>query len=87
MRFGSPGGALWCVQFFFHTMGESQRGRLGFSPWTLHMAWIIIFGTVWGFAPKEWRGASAGVRATVWAGVGLLVLATIIIGYGNRLAV
>ena len=26
-----------------------------------------------------------GVRATVWAGVGLLVLATMIIGYGNSL--
>ena len=28
-------------------------GRLGFSPWTLHMASIIIFGTVWGVALKE----------------------------------
>jgi L-rhamnose-H+ transport protein len=67
-------------------MGESQMGRFGFSSWTLHMASIIIFGTLWGFALREWRDAAPAVRRTVWSGVGLLVLATIVIGYGNRLA-
>ena len=80
------GGTLWYFQFFFYTMGESQMGRFGFSSWTLHMASIIIFGTLWGFALKEWRDAAGRIRATVWAGVGLLVLATIIIGYGNSLS-
>jgi L-rhamnose-H+ transport protein len=80
------GGTLWYFQFFFYTMGESQMGRLGFSSWTLHMASIIIFGTLWGFAFREWKDSGRGVRLTVWAGVGLLILATIIIGYGNSLA-
>ncbi|MGC6398971.1 L-rhamnose/proton symporter RhaT [Sphingomonas sp. FW199] len=78
-------GTAWYFQFFFYTMGESQMGEYGFSSWTLHMASIIIFGTLWGFALKEWRGAASKVRATVWAGVGLLVFATVIIGYGNSL--
>ncbi|WP_347302812.1 L-rhamnose/proton symporter RhaT [Croceibacterium sp. TMG7-5b_MA50] len=80
------GGTLWYFQFFFYTMGESQMGALGFSSWTLHMASIIIFGTLWGFAFREWKDAAPGVRALVWTGVGLLVLATVIIGYGNSLA-
>ena len=80
------GGTLWYFQFFFYTMGESQMGRFGFSSWTLHMASIIIFGTLWGFAFREWRGAPSRLRAMVWSGVGLLVLATGIIGYGNMLA-
>jgi L-rhamnose-H+ transport protein len=80
-------GTAWYFQFFFYTMGESQMGRLGFSSWTLHMASIIIFGTIWGFALREWKAARPGVRALVWAGVGLLVLATIVIGYGNSLGV
>ncbi|MEH3122154.1 MAG: L-rhamnose/proton symporter RhaT [Sphingomonas phyllosphaerae] len=80
------GGTLWYFQFFFYTMGESQMGRLGFSSWTLHMASIIIFGTLWGFAFREWRGTPRAVRATVWAGIALLVGATIVIGYGNSLA-
>ena len=77
---------MWYFQFFFYTMGESQMGRFGFSSWTLHMASIIIFGTLWGFAFKEWKDAAPRVRAAVWCGIGLLVLATVIIGYGNRLA-
>ncbi|WCM26214.1 L-rhamnose/proton symporter RhaT [Sphingomonas sp. QA11] len=79
-------GTAWYFQFFFYTMGESQMGRFGFSSWTLHMASIIIFGTLWGFAFREWKDAAPRVRATVWAGVGLLVLATIVIGYGNGIA-
>jgi L-rhamnose-H+ transport protein len=78
-------GAAWYFQFFFYTMGESQMGQFGFSSWTLHMASIIIFGTLWGFAFHEWRGAASRVRGTVWAGVGLLVFATVVIGYGNML--
>jgi L-rhamnose-H+ transport protein len=78
------GGAAWYFQFFFYTMGESQMGRFGFSSWTLHMASIIIFGTLWGFAFHEWKDAPPAIRRLVWAGVGLLVFATVIIGYGNK---
>jgi L-rhamnose-H+ transport protein len=80
-------GTAWYFQFFFYTMGESQMGQFGFSSWTLHMASIIIFGTLWGFAFHEWKDAAPRVRAMVWSGVGLLVFATVIIGYGNMLAV
>ena len=80
------GGTLWYFQFFFYSMGENQMGRFGFSSWTLHMASIIIFGTLWGFALNEWREADPAVRRTVWLGITLLVLATGIIGYGNMLA-
>ena len=79
-------GTAWYFQFFFYTMGESQMGRFGFSSWTLHMASIIIFGTLWGFAFREWKDAAPRLRLMVWSGVGLLVLATIVIGYGNSLA-
>jgi L-rhamnose-H+ transport protein len=78
-------GTMWYFQFFFYTMGESQMGRFGFSSWTLHMASIIIFGTLWGFAFNEWKAAAPRVRAMVWGGIGLLVLATVVIGYGNSL--
>jgi L-rhamnose-H+ transport protein len=80
------GGTLWYGQFFFYTMGESQMGKYGFSSWTLHMASIILFSTLWGFALKEWLGASVRTRTLVWSGIGLLVGATVIIGGGNMLA-
>lgn len=79
------GGTLWYFQFFFYTMGESQMGRYGFSSWTLHMASIILFSTLWGFALKEWSGAGARTLALVLSGIGLLVGATVVIGFGNML--
>lgn len=80
------GGVLWYLQFFFYTMGESQMGRYGFSSWTLHMASIILFSTLWGFALKEWLGVRNRTRLLVWIGIGVLVASTIIIGIGNFLS-
>ncbi len=79
------GGTLWYFQFFFYTMGESQMGRYGFSSWTLHMASIILFSSLWGFTLGEWKGASSRTRTMVWLGIGLLVGSTVIIGAGNML--
>jgi len=79
-------GTAWYFQFFFYTMGESQMGAYAFSSWTLHMASIIIFGTIWGFAFKEWAQSRRCTKAFVWLGVSALVLATIVIGAGNYLS-
>src|SRR5437667_11456781 len=54
--FSALAGTTWYFQFFFYTMGETQMGRFKFSSWTLHMASIIIFSTLWGIALKEWKG-------------------------------
>jgi L-rhamnose-H+ transport protein len=80
------GGTLWYFQFFFYTMGESQMGRFGFSSWTLHMASIILFSTLWGFALKEWAPAGQRTRALVWLGIAVLMASTVVIGLGNSLA-
>jgi len=80
------GGTLWYFQFFFYTMGESQMGRFGFSSWTLHMASIILFSTLWGFALKEWKGTANRTQFLVWLGIGTLIISTVIIGIGNMLA-
>jgi L-rhamnose-H+ transport protein len=78
-------GTAWYFQFFFYTMGESQMGAYAFSSWTLHMASIIIFGTLWGFAFKEWEQSRRSTKGLVWMGVAALVIATVVIGTGNYL--
>jgi L-rhamnose-H+ transport protein len=79
------GGTLWYFQFFFYTMGESQMGPYGFSSWTLHMASIIIFSSLWGFALREWKGAGRSTLVLVFTGLALLVGSTVIIGIGNAM--
>jgi L-rhamnose-H+ transport protein len=83
--FAALAGTIWYFQFFFYTMGETQMGKYKFSSWTLHMASIIIFSSLWGIALHEWRGASR--RTKTWLAVSLLTLvgSTIVVGYGNYL--
>jgi L-rhamnose-H+ transport protein len=78
-------GTTWYFQFFFYTMGESQMGRYRFSSWTLHMASIIIFGTLWGIGFKEWKGAGTRAGALLSLALFLLIASTVIVGYGNYL--
>jgi L-rhamnose-H+ transport protein len=78
-------GTTWYFQFFFYTMGETQMGRFKFSSWTLHMASIIIFSTLWGLGLKEWKGAGAPAMRLLSLALALLVGSTVIVGYGNYL--
>jgi L-rhamnose-H+ transport protein len=85
--FSALAGATWYMQFFFYTMGETQMGRYRFSSWTLHMASIMIFSTLWGVALKEWRGVSMRTKTLVFLTLLTLVGSTLIVGYGNYLGI
>lgn len=78
-------GVTWYLQFFFYSMGQMRMGKYEFSSWTLHMASIILFSSLWGIALKEWKGSGLGTRRKLAMGLALLVLSTIIVGYGNYL--
>ena len=78
-------GTTWYFQFFFYTMGETQMGKYGFSSWTLHMASIIIFSSLWGIGLKEWKGAGVPAIRLLTLALFLLVGSTMIVGYGNYL--
>jgi L-rhamnose-H+ transport protein len=78
-------GTIWYLQFFFYTMGETQMGKFSFASWTLHMASIIIFSTMWGWIFHEWKGSSKKTHALIAFGIGTLILSTIIIGIGTWL--
>jgi L-rhamnose-H+ transport protein len=79
-------GVIWYFQFFFYSMGQTKMGKYDFSSWTLHMASIIIFATLWGIALKEWKDTKYRTRLCVTCGLLLLVFSTVIVGYGNYLA-
>jgi L-rhamnose-H+ transport protein len=79
-------GTLWYMQFFFYGMGTTKMGRYDFSSWTLHMATIIIFGTLVGVGLSEWKGVSRRTYRLMQLGLVVLVSSTVVIGYGNYLA-
>jgi len=83
--FSALAGTTWYFQFFFYTMGATQMGKYDFASWTLHMASIIIFSTMWGWILHEWKGASVKAHTLIAIGIATLVLSTIIIGCGAHL--
>ena len=83
--FSALAGTTWYFQFFFYTMGETQMGRYKFSSWTLHMASIMIFSTLWGIALKEWKGTGLRTKCLVGLSLFVLIASTVIVGYGNYL--
>jgi len=81
--FSALAGTTWYFQFFFYTMGETQMGKYGFASWTLHMASIIIFSTMWGWIFHEWKGSSSKAHRLIFSGILALIISTIIIGIGT----
>ncbi len=83
--FSALAGSTWYMQFFFYTMGETQMGNYKFSSWTLHMASIIIFSTMWGIFLKEWKNTSGLTKFLVGLALVTLISSTVVVGYANYL--
>lgn len=77
-------GTTWFLQFFFYGMGESKLGN-GASSWILHMSFIILVANMWGIVSKEWKGVSKKTRVTLIAGLATIIVAVLMVGYGNYL--
>ena len=84
--FSAIAGTTWFLQFFFYGMGESKLGN-GPSSWILHMAFIILVANMWGLLLKEWKGAGTKTIRTIIAGIAIIILSVLVVGYGNSLHV
>lgn len=77
-------GTTWYLQFFFYGMGESKLGN-GASSWILHMAFIILLANLWGVLLKEWKGVSRKAYGTVMAGIAVIIISVIIVGFAKNI--
>ena len=68
-------------------MGETKMGAYSFSSWTLHMASIVIFSTLWGIGLNEWNGSGRTAGRLLALGLVVLIGSTVVVGYGNYLNV
>ena len=82
--FSALAGTMWFLQFFFYGMGESKLGN-GASSWILHMAFIILIANVWGLVLRQWKGVGKKTNATIIAGIAIIILSVLLVGYGNSL--
>ncbi|HSA96515.1 MAG TPA: L-rhamnose/proton symporter RhaT, partial [Acidobacteriota bacterium] len=84
--FSALAGTTWYFQFFFYGMGTTKMGKYDFSSWTIHMAFIITFSSLWGIYFHEWKGTGRLTRRLVETGIVVLILSTVVVGAGNYLA-
>ena len=63
-------------------MGTTKMGEFDFASWSIHMASIIIFSNLWGLWLKEWQLVSKNVIKYLLAGIILLIISVVLIGFG-----
>jgi L-rhamnose-H+ transport protein len=79
-------GVIWYTGFFFYGMGTTKMGRYDFSSWSIHLAFVIVFSTLCGLLALEWKGVSRRTMQWVLAAIFILIVSTVITGFGNSLA-
>jgi L-rhamnose-H+ transport protein len=84
--FGLLMGVLWMGAFAIYGVSSVYLGALGTSiGWALFQIFMIMTANLSGVLTGEWRSAPAKARQTLWIGLGLLALATVVIAAGNGL--
>lgn len=78
-------GLMWYGQFFFYGMGATKMGDYEFASWSIHMSSIIIFSNLWGISLGEWKLVSRRTSGFLWAGIALLIVSVLVIGWGNHM--
>jgi L-rhamnose-H+ transport protein len=78
---------IWMASITMYGRGATAMGPLGGSVgWALFLCSIIIFSTLWGVVSGEWKGSRGRPLNTMYAGLGVLLAAIAILGYGVSLA-
>jgi L-rhamnose-H+ transport protein len=78
-------GVMWYIGFFFYGMGTTFMGKYDFTSWSIHMAAVIFFSNLCGILAREWFGVGAKTIRLVYIGMFVLIISTLVIGYGNSL--
>ena len=75
----SASTGLWGI-----SISESMLGTLGPSVgWALFIGMMVISSNFSGYITGEWKAVSLKTLKYLFAGIGLIILALISIGYGN----
>jgi L-rhamnose-H+ transport protein len=78
-------GVLWTGGVLIYGWGANALGDLGPAiGWPVYQGAMILTSILLGAATGEWRGAGAGFRRLNYVGLAFLILAIVILSFGNR---
>ena len=78
-------GFLWYGQFFFYGLGHVRMGNYKFSSWAIHMILLVLLSSITGLVMKEWKNCSVKTRRLLVSALTVLVIAVLMLTYGNYL--
>jgi len=78
-------GLLWYGQFFFYGLGHVRMGNYKFTSWAIHMIMLVLLSSLTGLFMKEWKNCSTGTMGVLVSGLLVLVIAVLLLTYGNYL--
>jgi len=81
--FSALAGSTWFLHFFLRH-GASKLGNRS-SSWILHMAFVILVSNLRGFYFNEWQGVTRTTPRTIMAGILVIIISVIVVGYGNSI--
>lgn len=72
--------------FTFYGMGAHLLGELGASVgWALQFSVALIVANLFGFMTKEWKNSSSIAIKWIIGGLTMLVISSVVLGFGNSL--
>ena len=78
-------GALWTASVILYGRGAGVMGQLGaVVGWPMFLGIMIVVSNLWGFAMGEWRTANVQARRYMYAGLAVLVIASVLLGVANQ---
>jgi L-rhamnose-H+ transport protein len=76
--------AMWIGSFYIYGIGTSLLGSAGtILAWPLFICTSILIGNFWGIRAGEWTSSTPAARATLRAGMAILLLSVIVIALVN----
>ena len=79
-------GITGFMEFMFYGMGTTKMGKHDFVSFSIHLAFVVVFSTMWGLITHEWKGSSRRTMKLIFLGILILMFSTVIMGFGNYLA-
>jgi L-rhamnose-H+ transport protein len=78
-------GITGFMEFMFYGMGTTRMGEYDFVSFSIHLAFVIVFSTMWGLITYEWKGSSRRTMLLIFLGIMVLIASTVVMAYGNSL--
>ena len=84
--FSAAAGIIAYLEFLFYGMGITKMGKNDFVSFSIHLVFIIIFSTMWGWITLEFKGSSKRTVTMIIIGILVLILSVVVMAYGNYLS-